>query len=158
VPDAPKIPRRVGGRTDRLRGVLYYRDVLSGACRFERCAVGNAAEKMNGDHRSRSRPEPLGSRDGVQVEGSWIDVGEYGASAQSSDRTGGGEKREWGCYYLVAGPHAERHEGGEQGVCSRRHTHGVFDPGLNRNFLLECCHFGPKDVPATSKDSQGCSF
>ena len=81
----------------------------------------------------------------IEIERTWIDIGEDRPRAEPRDGTGGGEKRIGRGDNFVPGLQVDGHQRHEQGVGSRRDPDSLGAAAVSRHFIFERRDFGAED-------------
>src|SRR5258708_7709008 len=89
-----------------LRVVLDDRQAVAFGDFAKGIHICGKAIKMNDNDRASARRDAFFDFVGTQVEGVWVDIGEYWCGPKRADRTSGGDKGEWRQDDFIASGHA----------------------------------------------------
>ena len=118
--------------------------------------VAMRPKRCTGDHGLRPGRARRRGRLRVEKEGVRVDVGEHGRGAEAHDDPRGGEERERRRHHLVAVAHAQRHEGHQERIGSRRDAHDVAASEKLGQGVLELVDLGSHDEVTVLDDSLHC--
>jgi hypothetical protein len=113
----------------------------------ESCHIRQLPEQVDGHDGGGIAGHRRGGRGSVQVEGSRLDVREYGARTDIVNRTGRREKGEGRGHDLISPPDIQRAQGQQNRVRSARAANGMGYTQRLRHLGLEAIYRRSQDEP-----------